>query len=172
MKKIAIKTNDKLLYRELFLLLSQNSYSPIPFDTVGADNISFDALVTDDISLCALARTVVVSSPFPHGEFLDELDKKIESKEAQALSLDMQSRVACAGKVSVKLTKKEAALLSLLLENKGKTVSEEEINACIGNANTSTNEAAVYIRHLREKLEGDGGERLILTIRGKGYAIK
>jgi two-component system OmpR family response regulator/two-component system copper resistance phosphate regulon response regulator CusR len=36
----------------------------------------------------------------------------------------------------------------------------------------TTNVIEVHITRLRKKIDGDGGESLIQTIRGRGYAIR
>lgn len=73
----------------------------------------------------------------------------------------------------IQLTDKERALLDLLLDNRGKTVSVEEISSSVwGKEEVSSNIVNVYIRYLREKIEGDGNKKIIFTVRGKGYKIE
>ncbi len=73
----------------------------------------------------------------------------------------------------IDFTEKERMLLDLLLDNRGKTVSVEEISSRVwGREEASSNIVNVYIRYLREKIEGDGNKRIILTVRGKGYKIE
>lgn len=73
----------------------------------------------------------------------------------------------------IAFTEKERKLLDLLLDNRGDAVSVEEISSRVwGKEAVSSNIVNVYIRYLREKIEGDGNKRIILTVRGKGYKIE
>ena len=70
------------------------------------------------------------------------------------------------------LSETERRLLLLLLENKGKVVTMEEISKKVwGRDEIKSNIVNVYIRYLRQKLEKDGSRRIIFTVRGKGYRI-
>lgn len=52
-------------------------------------------------------------------------------------------------------------------------VSREQILSEVwnGDQRTSSNVIEVYVRYLRQKLEQNGEQRLIHTIRGKGYSL-
>ncbi len=65
-------------------------------------------------------------------------------------------------------SKIEHALLSLLYENRDRTVTAEEISSLIGESAENSNAVAVYLYRLRRKLEADGRKR-IRTVRGVGY---
>jgi DNA-binding response OmpR family regulator len=68
----------------------------------------------------------------------------------------------------LRFSKTEQALLSLLYQNRHRTVSMNEISATIGESAANSNAAAVYLYRLRRKLEADGITR-IRTVRGVGY---
>ena len=82
-------------------------------------------------------------------------------------------RVTRAGK-EIKLTAREFALLSFLLENKGRTVSRARIVSAVWEHDfeTFSNVVEVYIRYLRAKLDEPFERKLIHTVRGVGYALR
>jgi DNA-binding response OmpR family regulator len=91
------------------------------------------------------------------------------------LQIDLlQHRVRLDGK-EVGLTSKEFALLSYLSANAGNVYSREQLLEQVwgydyyGDVRT----VDVHIRHLREKLEDDpGNPMLIITVWGTGYKIR
>ncbi|MBQ8742864.1 MAG: winged helix-turn-helix transcriptional regulator [Clostridia bacterium] len=71
------------------------------------------------------------------------------------------------------LTPKEHDLLALLVSNRGRALSREDIYKQLWNDDTAnSNVVDVYIRYLRKKLDFHFGERIIYTRRGCGYYIK
>lgn len=76
---------------------------------------------------------------------------------------------AVVGDKKIQLTVKEAALLNLLMTNKGQVITKERIMEKIWGFNSDTNIANVdlYIYYLRKKL----GSQYIKTIRGVGYCF-
>ncbi len=69
------------------------------------------------------------------------------------------------------LTKKENALLELLYENRGSVLDRSTLQAVFGDDGES-NVVDVYIRYLREKLDLRFDERMIVTVRNRGYMLK
>ena len=67
------------------------------------------------------------------------------------------------------LTESEAKLLRLLCDAGGDTVSKEEINSLFDADGGNIGE--VYIHRLRRKLEDPFKEKIIQTVRGRGYRI-
>lgn len=67
----------------------------------------------------------------------------------------------------VKLSRHEMALLQELCDSDGEIVSRERIMALLGAGDGNISD--VYICHLRRKLDGPLGRKLIITERGKGY---
>jgi two-component system copper resistance phosphate regulon response regulator CusR len=84
-----------------------------------------------------------------------------------------QCRVERDGR-SIDLTPREFALLEVLVENAGKTLSRAMLTQRVWNmsAETNTNIVDVYIKYLRDKIDGDHDEKLIRTIRGLGYVLQ
>ncbi|PQL90467.1 response regulator transcription factor [Apibacter adventoris] len=72
------------------------------------------------------------------------------------------------------LTIQEFKLLKFLMENKNKVVSRTQIlNSVWGiNHDINTNIVDVYISYLRNKIDIDGENKMIETIKGRGYRIK
>ena len=76
--------------------------------------------------------------------------------------------------IEIPLTAKEYSLLTLLVENKGKVISKNEILAKVWDLSfdTGTNTIEVYISFLRNKIDKPFEEKLIQTKSGFGYFIK
>ncbi len=84
-----------------------------------------------------------------------------------------QCRVERDGR-NIDLTPREFALLEYLVQNAGKTLSRALLTQEVWNmpADTNTNIVDVYIKYLRDKIDGDQDEKLIRTVRGMGYLIQ
>lgn len=90
------------------------------------------------------------------------------------LVMDLEKyEVSRAGK-PLKLSLKEFELLKMLLENKGKVLSRDQLLDQIWGYNYygETRTVDVHIRHLRSKIDEDDSESIISTVRGIGYTIK
>jgi len=70
----------------------------------------------------------------------------------------------------IPLSPAEHRLAALLLDSPGQPVGSDRLIEAIGEGG-SGNSLRVYIRFLREKLDFAFSERLIYTVRGKGYMI-
>lgn len=81
--------------------------------------------------------------------------------------------VTRAGK-ALKLSLKEFELLKMLLENKGKVLSRDQLLDQIWGYNYygETRTVDVHVRHLRSKIDDDDSDSIIYTVRGIGYTIK
>jgi len=91
------------------------------------------------------------------------------------LSLDTGSRQATRGERSISLTAKEYELLELFLRHPKQVLTREVIFDRVWGYDFGgeSNVLEVYIRYLRQKLEGGEGEiRLIHTVRGVGYVMR
>jgi DNA-binding response OmpR family regulator len=92
------------------------------------------------------------------------------------LEVDTTKREVKRAGTEIKLTPKEYSLLELLLYNKNRVLSRLSIAEHVWGDNfdmfTMTNFVDVHIKNLRKKLEDDGDDRLIQTVRGVGYTIK
>lgn len=90
------------------------------------------------------------------------------------LTLDTVSHAVKKGEKEIVLSAKEYNLLEYLMLNKGIVLSREKIEDHIWNFEYEggTNVVDVYISYLRKKIDGDGPDKLIHTVRGRGYTIK
>ncbi|MCD7035671.1 response regulator transcription factor [Metabacillus sp. GX 13764] len=93
---------------------------------------------------------------------------------ASDLSVNTETREVIRGERTLTLTPTEFELLVYLLINKNKIVTREGIltNVWGYEYEGETNIIDVYIRYLRKKIDQEGEEPLITTVRGVGYMIK
>jgi two-component system response regulator MprA len=72
------------------------------------------------------------------------------------------------------LTSKEFDLLELFLRHPRKVLTRETIYDRVWGYDFGgeSNIIEVYIRYLRQKLEGEGKSRLLFTVRGVGYVLR
>jgi len=99
-------------------------------------------------------------------------EKKLSPKKqsnAPKLFLDGENQAVTLRGHEIALSPTEFKILSALVAKKGELLTHEEINALIGGE--GSNKANVYICFLRKKLEARG-DKLIHSIRGKGFMIK
>lgn len=90
------------------------------------------------------------------------------------LKLDTNTRTAQRGERNITLTTKEYELLELFMRHQREILSREMIFDRVWGYDFGgeSNVLDVYIRYLRQKLEGDEDSRLIHTIRGTGYVLR
>jgi two-component system, OmpR family, response regulator MprA len=90
------------------------------------------------------------------------------------LVLEPASRQVRRGNRRVELTAREFDLLALFLQNPRQVITRDTIYDRIWGYDfgSESNIIEVYIRNLRNKLEADGGSRLIQTVRGVGYVLR
>ncbi|MBW5446909.1 response regulator [Cohnella sp. CFH 77786] len=90
------------------------------------------------------------------------------------LVLDTGAREAIRGDRRIDLTAKEFDLLHLFMQNPRRVLSRDQIMERIWGYDYSgeSNVLEVYVAMLRQKLEEQGGKRLIQTVRGAGYVLK
>lgn len=94
--------------------------------------------------------------------------------EIADLSMDVAAHTVTRGGQSIALSAKEFDILEYLLRNKGLVLSREKIENHIWNFDYAggTNVIDVYIRYLRKKIDDPFTQKLIHTIRGKGYVLR
>jgi two-component system response regulator MprA len=90
------------------------------------------------------------------------------------LSLDPATRQVRRGKREVELTRTEFLLLELFLLNPRQVLPRSLIFDRVWGYDfgPTSNSLEVYVGYLRRKLESDGEDRLIHTVRGIGYALR
>ena len=90
------------------------------------------------------------------------------------LRLDPTARRVWRGDTETDLSKTEFDLLELLMRNQGIVLEHSTIYDRIWGYDfgPDSKNLAVYISYLRRKLEGNGEQKLILTVRGVGYTLR
>ncbi len=90
------------------------------------------------------------------------------------LSLDTGTRLATRGDRVISLTAKEYELLELFLRHPRQVLTRDVIFDRIWSYDFGgeSNIIEVYIRYLRQKLESNGEDRLLYTVRGMGYVLR
>ena len=91
---------------------------------------------------------------------------------AGAAELDLDAQTVREHTDSVRLTAREASLMTYLLERRHRPVTREELLVDVwgyrdGTVRTRT--VDVHVQQLRAKLRAAGGEHWIETVRGRGY---
>ncbi len=84
-----------------------------------------------------------------------------------------QCRVERDGR-QIDLTRREFALLDVMVQNAGKTLSRSMLTREVWNMpeESSTNIVDVYMKYLRDKIDGEHEDKLIRTVRGLGYILQ
>lgn len=104
-----------------------------------------------------------------------ELTGKTSGKlEVDNLVMDVEARQVYLGDEQIELSPKEFALLKVLMQNAGKTLSTETILNRVWGADFSGDikTVAVHVRWLRQKLEADPKHPLLLeTVQRSGYRL-
>jgi DNA-binding response OmpR family regulator len=90
------------------------------------------------------------------------------------VTVDTISRVVKRGERIIELTPREYRLLEFLLRSPGRVCSRMAIveNVWDYDFDPGTNLVDVYIKRLREKIDGDDATKLLHTVRGVGYVMK
>jgi two-component system, OmpR family, alkaline phosphatase synthesis response regulator PhoP len=90
------------------------------------------------------------------------------------LVMDDQKHTFVVDGVTVYLTNKEYGIMKLLLENKGSVVRKEDIFLDVWETDYigETRTLDMHIKALRDKLNENGADKSIRTIRGVGYMVE
>ena len=195
-QQVRILCNDSNLLRLLTLLLRENGYEitakpsspcPLVLDLDSAEP-PHDKKHSAIIAVCrqpdaldahttAKCRTVL-SRPFEFSELIAAIEDAAANagkhsyvaprvKKAPPLTLTTATRVLTCGACQVVLTPTETAIFSLLMQERGKTVSSDQLSELLGNC--TSNKIEVHICSLRRKIAQIYPFPLIKTVRGQGY---
>ena len=90
------------------------------------------------------------------------------------LTMDTASQKVARGERNIDLSAKEYALLRYMMTNSGIVLSRDMIQDHVWNYDYEggTNLVDVYIRYLRRKIDEGEEQKLIQTVRGRGYVIR
>jgi two-component system, OmpR family, copper resistance phosphate regulon response regulator CusR len=149
----------------LMLTALNEIQSKVEAFNLGADDYLVKPFHFDE--LFARVRTLVKRTAKLAGNEKNEL-------VVDNITINFDEKSVFINNTPVVLTAKEYALLLLLLKNKGKVISKQEILEKVWNLSfdTGTNTIEVYISFLRNKLEKPFNQKLIYTKPGFGYFIK
>lgn len=89
------------------------------------------------------------------------------------LTLNTATRIAGRGAREITLTTKEFAVLEVLMRHAGEVLTREHISehAWDQNYDPFSNVIDVYIGRVRKKIDGEGEQPMLETIRGAGYRL-
>lgn len=101
------------------------------------------------------------------------LEGEGEILEYRGLKYNMSTSEVSFNGENVELTKNESKILNVLIKNKGKIVSRDEIIKALWQTNEfiDDNTLTVNVNRLRRKIEGIGAEGYLQTKRGQGYIL-
>lgn len=85
---------------------------------------------------------------------------------------DKESSSVIVGNERIHLSLQEYALFEALLQNADNVIPKAELSNIVWGKSGSDNRLRVYIKYLRDKLEGPFGGRLIYSVRNEGYIMK
>ena len=106
---------------------------------------------------------------------LRKKDNRVQTQlKVDDLVMDILTHKVTRGDREIDLTVKEYALLEYLMRNAGNIVTRTMISEHVWDINfdTFTNVIDVYINYLRNKVDSGFAEKMIHTVRGKGYLLK
>jgi len=103
-----------------------------------------------------------------------EPDPSSPSLAVADLVMDVAAHTVRRGSREIDLTRTEFSLLQLLLEHPGQVLTRTQIFERVWGYDfgATSNTLGVYVGYLRRKVEGDGEERLLHTVRGIGYVLR
>lgn len=120
--------------------------------------------------------------PFDFDELLARIRSQLRQTRQPAsyllavgdLSLDLKTRQAMRGSVRVELTTREFSLLEFLMRHPGQVVTRSQIlNSVWGyDFDPGSNIVDVYVGYLRHKIDREGEESVVGTVRGGGYRLR
>jgi heavy metal response regulator len=123
-----------------------------------------------------------LTKPFAFEELLARARALLRKREAGAptklqvadLTMDLLAHKVLRAGREIELTAREFALLEYLLRNVGIVVTRTMIAEHVWDVNfdTFTNVIEVYMSYLRDKIDRAFPDKLIQTVRGRGYVIK
>ena len=138
--------------------------------------------VMDKVNGLQIGADDYIAKPFAIEELLARIEVVFRRQERldnnivkfKDISINKGSRVVKKGGKDINLTNKEFELLMILIDNKDKVVTREELLEKIWGYGyePETNVTDVYIRYLRTKLDNENKEEYIQTVRSVGYIMR
>ena len=122
-----------------------------------------------------------LAKPYDLEELAARIEARLRQERARSryvsygpLRLDVFSGRACLGDADLQLTQKEFAVLLLLVQHAGETVSKEEVLREVWNVEAEDDSRALWtlISRLRRKLDSEHSRLEISSRRGDGYTLE
>ena len=138
--------------------------------------------VTDKVNGLQIGADDYIPKPFAIEELLARINaifRRVDSLDNHIvkfkdLVINRNSRTVLKNDKEINLTNKEYELLMILIDNKDKVVTRDELLEKIWGYEyePETNVTDVYVRYLRSKLNNENKEEYIQTIRSVGYIMR
>ena len=138
--------------------------------------------VMDKVNGLQIGADDYIAKPFAIEELLARIEVVFRRQDNlnnyiikfKDITINKSSRVVKRDGNEINLTNKEYELLMILIENKDKVVTREELLEKIWGYGyePETNVIDVYIRYLRAKLNNENKEEYIQTVRSVGYIVR
>jgi two-component system, OmpR family, response regulator MprA len=137
--------------------------------------------VSDKVMALELGADDYVVKPFDFDELVARIRAVLRRHQAGDetvtygdLAVNPRTREVTRGGRPIELTAREFDILSVFLRHPRQVLTRDQILSWVwGDEGTvDANVVEVHIAHVRQKLEKDGGSRMIHTIRGIGYALR
>ena len=138
--------------------------------------------VTDKVNGLQIGADDYIPKPFAIEELLARINaifRRVDSLDNHIvkfkdLVINRNSRTVSRNDKEINLTTKEYELLMILIDNKAKVVTRDELLEKIWGYEyePETNVTDVYVRYLRSKLNNENKEEYIQTIRSVGYIMR
>lgn len=137
--------------------------------------------VADKVNALGLGADDYVPKPFSFEELVARMHAVLRRHKGSEepltysdLKLDQATHEVERGGQTIELTLREYDLLLLMLRHPRQVLTRDQILERVWgySAELETNVLEVHMGHLRQKLEANGGSRMIQTIRGVGYVLK
>ncbi|MDT2526247.1 response regulator transcription factor [Lactococcus petauri] len=140
-------------------------------DRVAGLDIGADDYITKPFAIEELLARV--RSLFRREDHIHTIEKS-DNTSFRDLVIDKTNRTVHRGKKVIDLTRREYDLLLTLMQNVGDVVTREYLVSEVWGfeEGTETNVVDVYIRYLRNKIDVEGRESYIQTVRGMGYVMR
>ena len=138
--------------------------------------------VMDKVNGLQIGADDYIAKPFAIEELLARIEVVFRRQDNsnnyiikfKDITINKSSRIVKKDGNEINVTNKEYELLMILLDNKDKVVTREELLEKIWGYGyePETNVIDVYIRYLRSKLNNENKEQYIQTVRSVGYIMR
>jgi DNA-binding response OmpR family regulator len=144
---------------------------------IGADNLS----IADRVTSLNSGADDCLTKPFVFEELLARIQAILRRPRATRplvlhysdLTFEPVNRRVSRGGVRIDLTAKEYAILEVLMQNAGETVSRTRLMQLAWSKTPELDKVVdVHVGHLRKKIDSVPGRSVIRTVQGVGYRLE